>query len=37
MSSHLKPEKLKLKTLLGDYPNTMALKNGVLRPKLFDF
>jgi len=23
-------EKLKLKTLLGDYPNTLALKNGVL-------
>ena len=28
---------LKLKTLLGDYPNTLAVKRGKLRPKLFEF
>jgi hypothetical protein len=30
MLASMTPEKLKLKTLLGDYPNTLALKNGVL-------
>ena len=28
---------LKLKTLLGDYPNTQALKSGRVVPKLFEF
>jgi 4,5-dihydroxyphthalate decarboxylase len=28
---------LKLKTLLGDYPNTLAVKRGELVPKLFEF
>ena len=28
---------LKLKTLLGDYANTQALKNGSVVPKLFEF
>lgn len=28
---------LKLRTLLGDYPNTAALKNGVIAPTLFAF
>ena len=28
---------LKLKTLLGDYPNTQAVKRGELSPKLFEF
>jgi 4,5-dihydroxyphthalate decarboxylase len=30
---------LQLKTLLGNYANTLALKNGVLSPKgfVFDF
>jgi 4,5-dihydroxyphthalate decarboxylase len=28
---------LKLKTLLGDYPNTKALKSGLLAPKGFEF
>jgi 4,5-dihydroxyphthalate decarboxylase len=28
---------LKLKTLLGDYPNTLAVKRGELHPTLFEF
>jgi 4,5-dihydroxyphthalate decarboxylase len=31
------PDKLKLFTLLGDYPNTAALKQGELRSDLVDF
>ena len=29
--------KIKLKTMLGNYPNTKALKDGAVRSELFDF
>jgi len=30
-------KKPRLKTLLGDYPNTRALRSGAIHPQLFDF